>query len=250
MARQRNDGGRWRKEKEREKELNPAGIIPRSSPLVICLPSLSVYQGLPKNGKEMISPAGRTRSLERKKEEGKRKKKKRRREEVKGNRAEANGIGQISRSVTIFPFPVRICRARSNEKFWSYFVSNVFSLIPPGVSSSIRIWRPFTRSKGLNNVAKHKGQVSSAGRHSWHFYEKRRVVARFSSDRKWGLSLPVSSTPSSSSLLLTTTAGEDHAPRKNLPRRRFNFVYSGMPPVPWRRKGIARDHSASSFQRG
>lgn len=50
-------------------------------------------------------------------------------------------------------------------------------------------------------------------------------------------------------VLLTTTAGEDHAPRKNLPRRRFNFVYSGMPPVPWRRKGIARDH-ASSFQRG
>lgn len=250
MARQRNDGGRWRKEKEREKELNPGGIIPRSSPLVICLPSLSVYQGLPKNGEEMISPAGRTRSLERKKGEEKRKKKKRRRKEVKGNRAEANGIGQIFRSVTIFPFPVRICRARSNEKFWSYFVSNVFSLIPPGVSSSVRIWRPFTRSKGLNNVAKHKGQVSSAGRHSWHFYEKRRVVARFSSDRKWGLSLPVSSTPSSSSLLLTTTAGEDHAPRKNLPRRRFNFVYSGMPPVPWRRKGIARDHSASSFQRG
>lgn len=120
MARQRNDGGRWRKEKEREKELNPGGIIPRSSPLVICLPSLSVYQGLPKNGKEMISPAGRTRSLERKKEEGKRKKKKRRREEVKGNRAEANGIGQISRSVTVFPCPVRISVQRKILKLFRF----------------------------------------------------------------------------------------------------------------------------------
>lgn len=65
------------------------------------------------------------------------------------------------------------------------------SLIPPGASSG-RIWRPFTRSKGLNNVAEHKGQVSSAGRHSWHFYEKGRVVARFSSQKMGSLSLSVS----------------------------------------------------------
>lgn len=75
------------------------------------VPSLSVYQELPKNGEEMVSPARRTRSLEKKKEE----EKKRRREDVKGNRAEANGIGQISRSVTVFPG--HISRARSNEKF-------------------------------------------------------------------------------------------------------------------------------------
>lgn len=47
--------------------------------------------------------------------EKKEEEKKRRREDVKGNRAEANGIGQISRSVTVFPG--HISRARSNEKF-------------------------------------------------------------------------------------------------------------------------------------
>lgn len=63
---------------------------------------------------------GRTRSLERKKEEEKRKKKKRRREEVKGNRAEANGIGQISRSVTVFPCPVRISVQRKILKLFRF----------------------------------------------------------------------------------------------------------------------------------
>lgn len=106
------------------------------------------------------------------------------------------------------------------------------SLIPPGASSG-RIWRPFTRSKGLNNVAEHKGQVSSAGRHSWHFYEKGRVVARFSSQKMGSLSLCLS--PFHQPLFRRRppySAREDHVPRKNLPRRRFNFVYRGMPLVP------------------
>lgn len=51
--------------------------------------------------------------------------------------------------------------------------------------------------------------------------------------RKWALSLCLS--PFHQPLFRRRppySAREDHVPRKNLPRRRFNFVYRGMPLVP------------------
>lgn len=112
MARQRNkeDGEKREREKERINPSRDNSTLESTRDLFV--PSLSVYQELPKNGKEMEyrRPGGHDRWRKKKEEE-----KKRRREDVKGNRAEANGIGQISRSVTVFPG--HISRARSNEKF-------------------------------------------------------------------------------------------------------------------------------------
>jgi len=76
----------------------------------------------------------------------------------------------------------------------------------------IRVLLPssLTRGKGLNNVTRHKGQVSCAARHSWHFCEKR------------------IESPSVASLFpFPATSSGVHVVRENLSRR-FNFVYSGM----------------------
>lgn len=60
-----------------------------------------------------------------------------------------------------------------DEEFRSYFVSDAIS--GPLSRGIIRVLPPssLTQGKGLNNVARHKGQVSCTARHSWHFREKR-----------------------------------------------------------------------------
>lgn len=77
----------------------------------------------------------------------------------------------------------------------------------------IRVLPPssLTRSKRLNNVARHKGQVSCDAKHPRHFLEKRTED-------------PSALPPGPQQPLPAFTVV-----RENLPRR-FNFVYSGMLP--------------------
>jgi len=98
-----------------------------------------------------------------------------------------------------------------DEEFQSYFVSDAISRLPS--RGIIRVLPPssLTRGKGLNNVARHKGQVSCAARHSWHFREKR------------------TESPQHFLLVPIAVSSGVHVVRENLPRR-FNFVYLGMLP--------------------
>lgn len=60
-----------------------------------------------------------------------------------------------------------------DEEFRSYFVSDAISGPPSRGIIHVLLPSSLTRGKGLNNVARHKGQVSCAAKHSWHFCEKR-----------------------------------------------------------------------------
>lgn len=116
--------------------------------------------------------------------------------EKKTETLESNTFAKISRRTARF----------HDEEFRSYFVSDAIS--GPSSRGIIRVLPPssLTRGKGLNNVARHKGQVSCAARHSWHFREKRTEGHLSTSSR------------------LPAASSGVHIVRENLSQR-FNFVY-------------------------